>query len=102
MTGGVSMMALLLTEPVCGVPPRRRSVVHAVTFAGVAWGGRRTTCDTVCGVRVRLLPDGPYRLVPWPPYARPLPDTGGTRCPDCMAAAGVKRPRSTIRMETPE
>lgn len=106
LMAGLSIIAAAINSPLMGIDTRTHTI-HAVPHL-LPTGSRRRTVDSACGRRVRLVvskvrfdDDGDeYPLMmPWPPRVRELRDSGGTRCPDCVAEIGRMDPRSTIKLE---
>lgn len=97
-----SLLGAAMMEPLIVVDKRARRF-HAVSFSSAAkvidGRSRRVTVDAVCGARGRLYgvrgmigEEERAIMVPWPPRVAAIPD-GWERCRECMAAAGVTRPR---------
>ncbi len=99
-----SIASMLMNAPLCGTTGPKGTVIHAVEATGIPTE-KRKTCDSVCGKRVKIIPqkvtehDGVEIHAPaqWPPRVAKLAE-GTTRCPECFEACGQKKLGDTRRV----
>jgi hypothetical protein len=92
----VSLVTYALLAPFCALEPNAEdSRIHALTMEGIV--GVMAGKDSVspCGRPVKLfsVPLESEEAIPWPVSTRGLPKPF-TRCRECWAATGQKRPAS--------
>lgn len=87
------LFAACLNAPVMGVAD---CVYHGVTLDALAglYSEPAETVAAACGAMVKLVPlsEHPTTAAPWPPRVSTLP-VGRSRCKECHALTGKKRPR---------